>query len=96
MIKRLLTLLALCVVSLQAVAQTNWQDLERYLQRLYQDPAFVERTLDRYSLTGHPREVLRWHFNEVYKNTEITKTIIAELKEMRFDRNSSSEKLLSI
>lgn len=93
MIKKILTLLAVSIFTLQSVAQTNWQELEHYLQRLYQDPAFVERTLDSYRLTGHSREVLREHFIEVFKNPEITEAIIAELKEMRFDRNASPEQL---
>jgi len=93
MIKRLLALLAISFLTLPAFAQSDWQDLERYLQRLYQDPGFVERTLDSYSLKGHPREVLREHLIEIYKSQEITKAIVAELKEMRFDQNKSPEQL---
>jgi len=93
MFKRIFSLVALSFLTLQAIAQSNWQDLERYIQRLYQEPAFVESTLDSYRLTGHPREVLREHLIEVYKNPEITKAIVAELKQMSFDRNATPEQL---
>ncbi len=93
MFKRFFVTFFIGLCAIHAVAQTNWQQVERELRQLYQDPAFVERTLDSYRLTGHPREVLREHFIEVFKNSEITKAIVGELKEMSFDKNASPEQL---
>lgn len=93
MIKQIITMLATSFFALQAFAQPDWQDVERYLQRLYQDPAFVEETLDSYRLTGHSREVFREHFNALYKNPEVTKAIVSELRDMRFDKNATTKQL---
>ena len=63
-----------------AYADTRTRAIELEVAKSVRTPAFVERVLDEYGLTGMPRQVLREHMQELYKNDEV----IAKSKKLDF------------
>lgn len=60
-------------------ADTKTRAIELELAKLVRTSAFVERVLDGYGLMGMPRQVLKEHFQEIYKSNELIAMITREM-----------------
>lgn len=80
MIKYFVTLSFILVYgSTFANTNTNAKALELEIAKVVRTPVFVESVLDQYGLHGMPRQVVKEHFLELYKNNEVIEVIVKEL-----------------
>jgi hypothetical protein len=78
MIKYFVTLSFIFVYG-STFANTNAKTLELEIAKVVRAPLFVESVLDQYGLHGMPRQVIKEHFLEIYKNNEVIEMIVKEL-----------------
>lgn len=77
-----------------AFADTKTRAIELEVAKSIRAPAFVERVLDGYGLTGMPRQVLREHMQELYKSNEVIEMLVKEMINAgadKWDKEKQSE-----
>jgi hypothetical protein len=77
-----------------AFADTKTRAIELEVAKSIRTPAFVERALDGYGLTGMPRQVLREHMQELYKSNEVIEMLVKEMLNAgveKWDKEKQSE-----
>jgi hypothetical protein len=62
-----------------ALADTKIKAIELEVAKSIRTPAFVERVLDGYRLTGMPRQVVKEHIQELYKSNEVIEMLVKEM-----------------
>lgn len=75
-------------------ANTKTKAIELEVAKSIRAPAFVERVLDGYGLTGMPRQVLREHMQELYKSNEVIEMLVKEMINAgadKWDKEKQSE-----
>lgn len=72
-------LLASILLCGTAFADTRARAIELELAKSVRTPAFVEKVLDGYGVTGMPRQVLREHMQELYKSSEVIAMLVKEM-----------------
>jgi hypothetical protein len=90
MIVLLVSLFCFCT----AFADTKTRAIELEVAKSIRAPAFVERVLDGYGLTGMPRQVLREHMQELYKSNEVIEMLVKEMLNTgadKWDKEKQSE-----
>lgn len=87
-ISKITVLMAFIFTLNAAFAETNNRIIEQELGKLIRNPAFIEKILDQYKLEGMPREVLKEHILELYKNNDVLKFLIKEAEIAGFNKFS--------
>ncbi len=62
-----------------AYADTRTRAIELEVAKSVRTPAFVEKVLDSYGVTGMPRQVLREHMQELYKSNDVIAMLVKEM-----------------
>jgi hypothetical protein len=77
-----------------AFANTKTKAIELEVAKSIRTPAFVERVLDGYALTGMPRQILKEHIQELYKSNEVVEMLVKEMLNAgaeKWDKDKQSE-----
>lgn len=75
-------------------ANTKTKAIELEVAKSIRTPAFVERVLDGYALTGMPRQILKEHIQELYKSNEVVEMLVKEMVNAgaeKWDKDKQSE-----
>lgn len=91
MIKRLLFILLTSFLAFQAQADTDWKKVEDEARKLFRSKEFVESSLDQFNLTGTTRIAFRENFVEIYRNDEVIKQLIEEIRSIGWDAKNSKD-----
>ncbi len=92
--RKMIVLLVSIFCFCTAFADTKTRAIELEVAKSIRAPAFVERVLDGYGLTGMPRQVLREHMQELYKSNEVIEMLVKEMLNTgadKWDKEKQSE-----
>lgn len=81
-------LFSLFMLGLAAPAPAaDWPAIEAKLKKAVASPAFVEAVLDHYKLQGTTRAAMRTHLSSLYRNDEVIKALVAEMRHAGIDKD---------